>query len=298
MTRIDAAREAAGKTREQLAPYAVSARDAAAHYTDEAWQRLAPRIESAVEQARAAASAAQQAAQSTVDGKVAPRVAPLWEQARDHVPPAVEDAVGEAARRTRRAARSARRSAAAAALQARETAGPAVAHAWDEAALAAAQAAQLAHDRGAAALPVLRGQVSLAEIEALTAEHGRSRRSRRLRRFLVLAGLGAVAGGGLAAWKWWQKQSNPDWLVEPPSSSLPLRSTPATAAHGSTVSSPVASTTPVSSVDTEDSIMPLAPDVEAKAAAEADAEGYADQVDGTGTDDPADNGNPRRKKKA
>ena len=39
MTRIDAAREAAGKTREQLVPYAASARDAAAHYTDEAWQR-------------------------------------------------------------------------------------------------------------------------------------------------------------------------------------------------------------------------------------------------------------------
>jgi hypothetical protein len=35
--------------------------------------------------------------------------------------------------------------------------------------------------------------------------------------------------GGLAGWKWWQKQSNPDWLVEPPAAPLPLRSTPATA---------------------------------------------------------------------
>ncbi len=28
--------------------------------------------------------------------------------------------------------------------------------------------------------------------------------------------LGAVAGGAYAAWKWWDKQANPDWLVEPP----------------------------------------------------------------------------------
>jgi hypothetical protein len=28
--------------------------------------------------------------------------------------------------------------------------------------------------------------------------------------------LGAVAGGAFAAWKWWDKQANPDWLVEPP----------------------------------------------------------------------------------
>ena len=291
MTRIDAAREAAGKTREQLAPYAVSARDAAAHYTDEAWQRLAPRIEAAVEQARAAASAAQQAAQSTVDGKVTPRVAPLLEQARDHVPPAVEDAVGKAARRTRRAARSARKSAAAAAVQAREAAVPVVSHAWDEAALAATQAAQVAHDRGAAALPALRGQVSRAEVEALAARNSHSRRSRRLRRFLVLAGLGAVAGGGLAAWKWWQKQSNPDWLVEPPASSLPLRSTPATGGTGSTVSTPVGGV--ATDAATDDAAMPLAPDVEAKAA----AEGFADPVDASAMDDPADE-KPDRKKKA
>jgi len=26
----------------------------------------------------------------------------------------------------------------------------------------------------------------------------------------------ALAGGAFAAWKWWDKQANPDWLVEPP----------------------------------------------------------------------------------
>jgi hypothetical protein len=30
----------------------------------------------------------------------------------------------------------------------------------------------------------------------------------------LLAGL--LAGGVFAAWKWWDKQANPDWLVEPP----------------------------------------------------------------------------------
>ncbi len=233
MTRIDAAREAAGKTREQLTPYAVSARDAAAHYTDEAWQRLAPHIESALEQARAAAQSAQQSAQSTVDSRVAPHVAPLWEQARGSVPPSVEDAVALAALRTRRAAR-----------RARNTAVPAVTQAFDEAAQATAQAAHAARQRGAAALPVLRGQVSLAEVEALAAKHARNRRSRWTRRLLVLGTLGALAGGGFAAWKWWEKQSNPDWLVEPAPVSPPPRSTPAA--------------------------MPLDPEVQAKQAEDAD----------------------------
>ena len=225
MTRIDAAREAAGKTREQLAPYAMSARDAAAHYTDEAWQRLAPHIESAIE------------------------------NAVSNVPPSALEAADKAARRTRKAAKAARRSAVAAAVQAREVTVPAVSHAVDEAVQATSQAAATARDRGAAALPVLRGQISVAEIEALAAKHERSaRRGRWARRVLVLGVLGAVAGGGLAAWKWWQKQSNPDWLVEPPTP-LPLRSTPATA--GSSASGTAhASDAP--------GTLPLDPEVEAK----------------------------------
>lgn len=231
MTRIDAAREAAGKTREQLTPYAMSARDAAAHYTDEAWQRLAPHFEIAVEQARHAA----QAAQNQVDHRVAPHVVPLWESAKATVPPGVEDAVSKAAVRTRSAARAAGVSARAAAVQAREVAVPAVSHALDEAAQATAAAAQAARERGAAALPVLRGQISLAEIEELTAQHAaRSRRSRWGKRIVLLGALGVVAGGGLAAWKWWQKQSNPDWLVEPAGEPLPPRSTPATASAAPT----------------------------------------------------------------
>jgi hypothetical protein len=244
VTRIDAAREAAGKTREQFAPYAASARDAAAHYTDEAWQRLAPYIESAVEQARVAAQAAQSTAQNTVDSRVTPHVVPLWEQARSTVPPSVEDAVAKAAVRTRKAAG-----------KARKTAVPVVSQAFDDAAQATSQAAQAARERGAATLPVLRGQVTLADIEALAAKRTRSRRSHRARRVLVLGTLGALAGGGVAAWKWWQKQSNPEWLVEPQTATLPPRSTP-------TGSSPARSTPAAA--------MPLDPEVQAKQSEEAE----------------------------
>ncbi|QMU66848.1 DUF5324 family protein [Streptacidiphilus sp. P02-A3a] len=207
MTRIDAAREAAGKTREQLVPYAASARDAAAHYTDEAWQRLAPHIESAV----------------------MPRVVPLWEQARASVPPSAAQAATKAAEQAKEAARSASCSARAAAVHARQSTVPAVSQALDDAVQATAGAAATVRDRGAAVLPVLRGQISAAEIEALTAQHARAaHRGRWTRRVVTVSVLGAVAGGGVVAWKWWQRQSNPDWLVEPPVSPLPLRTTPAT----------------------------------------------------------------------
>ena len=240
MTRIDAAREAAGKTREQLAPYAMGARDAAVHYTDEAWQRLAPHIESAV----------------------IPRVVPLWEQARASVPPSAVEAANKAAERAVDAARSAGSSARIAAAQARQATIPTVSQALDEAVQATANAAATARDRGAAALPVLRGQISVAEIEALTAQHARSaRRGRWTRRVVTITVLGAVAGGGVAAWKWWQKQSNPDWLVEPPVTPLPLRTTPTTAPSAGSASGSSAS-----------GALPLDPEVEAKQAEEIEEE--------------------------
>jgi hypothetical protein len=229
VTRIDAAREAAGKTREQLAPYAMSARDAAVHYTDEAWQRLAPHIEIAV----------------------------------SAVPPSAVEAAGRAAERTRGAAKSARRSARAAATQAKVVTIPAVGHALDEAVQATSQAAWTARDRGAAALPVLRGQITTAEIEALAAKHARrARRGRWARRMLVLGFLGALAGGGLAGWKWWQKQSNPDWLVEPPATPLPLRGTPA----GSSAPKASAADSDGGSGSSASGLLPLDPEVEAKEA--------------------------------
>ncbi|MBF9068190.1 DUF5324 family protein [Streptacidiphilus fuscans] len=242
MSRIDAAREAASRTREQLTPYAVSAKDTAAQYADEARHRLAPVIGSAVEHARLAA-------QGTVQGQVVP----LWEQARANVPAPVVDAgntVGKAAGRARAAARQAR------------------AVALDQILPAAQTAVHEVHDRSAAALPVVRGEVSLAEIEALTAAHARAnaRRGRWLRRGITLLALGAMAGGGLAAWKWYQKQSNPDWLVEPPTTPIPLRET-GPQPGGSSASSTV------------DGSLPLDPEVAAK---EAEGGEKGDQGDEAG----------------
>lgn len=205
MTRIDAARESA------------------AHYTDEAWQKVAPRIGSAVEHARRAAG-------STVED----RVVPLWTLARANAQPAVNDAVGRAAELSRTAAAQARTAAAGAAAQVREKAVPAV-----------NQAALEVRDRGAATVPVLRGQVSLADIEALTESRRPGRRWAR--RLLRLALLGAAVGGGVAGWKSWQRQNNPDWLVEPSGSSIPLHEPaagPAAATHDSVNGSARAGSTP------------------------------------------------------
>jgi len=253
VTRIDAAREAAGKTREQLVPYAASARDAAAHYTDEAWQRLAPHIESAV----------------------MPRVVPLWEQARASVPPSAAQAATRAAEQAREAARSASLSARAAAAHARQSTVPAVNQALDEAVQATAGAAATVRERGAAVLPVLRGQISAAEIEALTAHHAReAHRGRWARRVVTVGVLGAVAGGGVAAWKWWQRQSNPDWLVEPPVTPLPLRTTPATGpASGSSASSAVPLGTDAAAADRPDATAEEEEEYDVEAAIEAEIEG-------------------------
>lgn len=45
-------------------------------------------------------------------------------------------------------------------------------------------------------------------------KHERRARAGRLAKGLAV--LGILAGGAFAAWKWWDKQANPDWLVEPP----------------------------------------------------------------------------------
>jgi hypothetical protein len=71
-----------------------------------------------------------------------------------------------------------------------------------------------AASRGAAALAALRGNVSAKEIQKLARRN--ERRSRAGRAVKVLALVGVLAGGAFAAWKWWDKQANPDWLVEPP----------------------------------------------------------------------------------
>jgi uncharacterized protein DUF5324 len=191
VTRIDSVRAATGSAKdsvlhaaEVVAPYADTAKDKASHYATEARVRLAPKVSQAAGQARVQYGA---------------HVAPRLEQARTHVPPKVDQAAHEAAVRTRKAAR-----------QAADYSRPKI----EQAVAAAGPVAEEATARSTAALAALRGQVSPKEVQKLVRKHERRARAGRLAKALAVAGL--VAGGAYAAWKWWDKQANPDWLVEPP----------------------------------------------------------------------------------
>jgi hypothetical protein len=187
VTRIDSVRAATGSAKdsvlhaaEVVAPYADTAKDRASYYANEALVRLAPKVSLAAEQARVQYGA---------------HLAPRLEQARTHVPPKVD----QAAVRTRQAA-----------VQAAEYTRPRI-----EQAVAAAQPVrEEAASRGVAAIAALRGQVSPQEIQKLVRKHERRAKAGRVAKGLLV--LGILAGGAFAAWKWWDKQANPDWLVEPP----------------------------------------------------------------------------------
>ncbi|MER5858867.1 DUF5324 family protein [Streptomyces sp900105245] len=191
MTRIDSVRAATGSAKdsvlhaaEVVAPYADTAKERAAYYAQEARVRLAPVVSQAAEQAR-----------EQYDARLAPRL----EQARAHVPPKVDLAAHEAALRTRKAA-----------LQAAEYSRPKI----EQAVAAAAPVADEVAARSAAALAALRGNVSAKEIQKIARKNERHSKSGRAVKLLALLTL--VAGGAVVAWKWWDKQANPDWLVEPP----------------------------------------------------------------------------------
>ncbi|MFI6765765.1 DUF5324 family protein [Streptomyces sp. NPDC050355] len=195
MTRKDSVRAATSTAKdsvrhaaEAVAPYAGTAKDAAVHYAHEARTRMAPKVAEAAHQAR-----------SQYDAHLQPR----FEHARGTLPPKVDAAATKAARRTRKAAR-----------QAAEYTAPRLEHAVTSARAAAEPVREEALTRGSAALAALRGQVTAAEITRLQKKH--SRRAKCGRATKRLAVIGALVGGAIAAWKWWDKQANPDWLVEPP----------------------------------------------------------------------------------
>ncbi|QHC20077.1 DUF5324 family protein [Streptomyces sp. GS7] len=195
MTRKDSVRAATGTAKdsvrhaaEVVAPYAGTAKDAAVQYAHEARTRLAPVVVEAAHQAR-----------SQYDAHLSPRI----EHARGALPPKVDEAATRAACRTRKAAR-----------QAADYAAPRLENAVDSARAAAEPVREEALARGTAALAALRGQVTAAEIEKLhKKQHRRAACGKAAKR---LALLGIVVAGAVAAWKWWDKQANPDWLVEPP----------------------------------------------------------------------------------
>ncbi|MDX3529809.1 DUF5324 family protein [Streptomyces sp. ID05-39B] len=191
MTRIDSVRAATGSAKdsvlhaaEVVAPYADTAKERAALYAHEARVRLAPKVSQAAEQARV-----------QYDARVAPRL----EQAMAHVPPKVDHAAHEAACRTRLAAR-----------QAADYSRPKL----EQAMAAAGPVKGEAAARSVAAMAALRGQVTPKDIQKLVRKHRRRAKAGKIAKALALVGL--VGGGAFAAWKWWDKQANPDWLVEPP----------------------------------------------------------------------------------
>ncbi|MBD0745909.1 DUF5324 family protein [Streptomyces sp. CBMA152] len=232
MTRMESVRAATGSAKDSIvhaaevvAPYTDSARNQAAHYAHEARVRIAPKVSKAAQQARGQAHL-------QYDAYLAP-----------HVPPKVDEVARQAAARSRRAAR-----------QAADYTAPRV----SQAVAAAQPVREEAIARSTAALAALRGQVSPRQIQKLAKKQQRRARAGRLVKGLAV--LGVLAGGAVAAWKWWDKQANPDWLVEPPAPTE------------------VADRPPLSSVDGADRAV-LDPEVEAKQA-EEEAEYGSEDRDG------------------
>lgn len=83
----------------------------------------------------------------------------------------------------------------------------------EQARRAAGPAGRSARERSAVAVAVLRGELSPREVRGAISRRRRRERALRMARRLGVAGL--VAGGAFAAWRWWGRQSNPDWLMEP-----------------------------------------------------------------------------------
>lgn len=238
MTRMDSVRAASDSAKESVlhaaevvAPYAETAKDQATYYAHEARVRIAPKVSRAARKARVQARA-----------QYASHVAP-------HVPPRVDAAAQRAADMTRSAAR-----------QAADYTVPRVEHAV----AATGPVLEEAGSRSTAAWAALRGQVTPKEIQKIVRKHERRARAGRLAKGLVVLGL--VVGGAFAAWKWWDKQANPDWLVEPPA--------PTEVDEGSTLSSVDGSG---GFVDTEVEFKEA--EAEAEADADADAEIEAEERD-------------------
>jgi hypothetical protein len=173
----DTAKESVLHAAEVVAPYAGTARNQATLYAHEARVRLAPKVSQAAQQARIQYGA---------------HVAP-------HVPPKVDQAAHRAAVQARKAAR-----------QATDYTVPRVEHAVAVAKPVGTEAAA----RSGAALAVLRGQVTAKEVQKLVKKHERRSTAGQVAKGFAL--FGVLTGAAFAAWKWWDKQANPDWLVEPP----------------------------------------------------------------------------------
>lgn len=211
VTRLDSARETAGKTRDTLAPYAATAKETAVQLADGAKQRLGPALEAIGPSASHAAQNARINARVQYDRHVAPQLGHAFAS----LPPDAQQNVLKALHRAQEAALAARLSAGRAADQARTTVGPKVSHVVGEARAAVVPAAQEVQIRSAAALTALHGNVTSAEISDLAAKNLKRQHRNGWATGLAVAGALAI-GSGIVAWQWWRHHSNPEWLVEPP----------------------------------------------------------------------------------
>ncbi|MBV2152810.1 DUF5324 family protein [Kitasatospora sp. SUK 42] len=211
MSFSDSARETATRTR-----------DTAVLFADGAKQRLGPALD-------ALGPKAAQAAHS-LRVQYDRHLAPQFVQAFASLSPEAQENALKALHRAQETALAARLSAARAADQARAAVTP---------------VAQEAQARGAAALTALHGNVSSAEISEIAARNARKERCNGWATGLAVAGVLAI-GGGIVAWQWWRRHSNPEWLVEPPA---PQAARPA-GAHAATA--PVNGATPEEAAGTTD----------------------------------------------
>lgn len=198
MTRIDSVRHAADVTKDSVrhaaevaAPYTSTAKEGAVRYGRQAGMY-------GVQYGRQAG----QLAREQYEARLAEVIAQARRQARAAVPPKAAVAVETAAKRTAESAKAAT-----------EFTAPKVGHAVAVTRSVAVPARDEAMIRGAAVLHALRGHVTAAEIDRLVRRRMRRERTGRVFRGLVVAGL--AGGAAFAAWKWWSRQNNPDWLVEP-----------------------------------------------------------------------------------
>ncbi|RAJ37609.1 hypothetical protein K353_04524 [Kitasatospora sp. SolWspMP-SS2h] len=250
MSRTDTARETAGRAKDAVAPYAVSAKEAALHYAEEAKQLLGPKLEAFGPKAAAAGAQAKvgagQAAH-TARVQYAKYVAPHLEHAFTSLPPETQKAALRAAHRAQEAALAAKLSAGQAAGQARATVVPKVTETFQAAKENITPIALEAQTRGAAAVTALQGHVSSAEISKLAAKNAKKQRRNGWATALAVAGTLAI-GTGVLAWQWYRKQNNPEWLTEPPA--------PAAAPTLSSVPSGTAATDTTAAADSASATAP------------------------------------------
>ncbi|QKW20781.1 DUF5324 family protein [Kitasatospora sp. NA04385] len=254
MSRTDTARETAGRAKDAVAPYAVSAKEAALHYAEGARQTLGPKLEALGPKAAAAGAQAKAGAGQAAHAarvQYVKHVAPHLENAFSNLPPETQKAALRAVHRAQEAALAAKVSAGQAAGQAKATVVPKVTETFQAAKDTVTPIAQEAQQRGAAAVTALHGNVSAAEIGALAAKNAKKQHRNGWATGLAVAGTLAI-GTGVLAWQWYRKQNNPEWLTEAPAPVTPPSTVPAGASSTATAAAPSSPVSPVSPVSPDE----------------------------------------------